>query len=225
MKPFVIITALTCLVPLSSRATLVAYWDMDASTPAAKLPATSGTQAGSLSNSFVNLAIGFSSRIDPLVTGTLENIVGSSPTNRAVGFYRVGTAYESGAFEMSGFDFTGLSDVSISFAYRSFDTFTWDSNLEVDYRIGAGSWIDFAEAETWTSGYTLAEIDFGSLLDNQASVDFRIRTENWSSAFGYLDLDNIQVNAVPEPRAAALGAGILAVVAGWIRLRARRLRR
>lgn len=193
-----------------SQAALQAYWDMDSSTINGKLPANDGAQAGSLSASIVDIEIGFSGGIDPLVGGTTDNLIGPLPsTNRALGFYRVGSVYDDGSFRMEGFDFTGLNNVNVSFAYQSLDAFTWDTHLEVDYRINNGLWQDIGENMTWGSGWQVATIDFGSFLDGASDVDLRIRTVSWLSAFGHLDIDNVQVNAVPEPRAYALAAGAL----------------
>jgi len=168
----------------------------------------------------VNISAGFDAGIDPLVAGTSINLSGTpgSP-NRGTGFYRIGTIYDAGAFRMDGFNFTGLTDVSISFAYNSQDIFTWDTNLEVDYRINGGSWVDIDELETWTLGYVLADISFGNALDGQNNVDLRIRTDSWLSTFGYLDIDNVQVKAVPEP------STILLLSLGLVSLSASRRRR
>lgn len=210
------------LWPSGAGAAVIAYWNMDADTLDGKLSANAGSQAGSVTGTLEELAVGFFSRISPNVSGTTLNVIGTpgSP-NRGVGFYRVGTFYEAGAFVMSGFDFTGLSGVVVSFAYLSEESFTWDENLHVDYRINSGSWVDIEELETWSAGYSLASVSFGSLLDNTAAVDLRIRTQNWVSTFGHLDIDNVQVTAIPEPTSAVLlGAGLVLAVAR--RLAARR---
>lgn len=178
---------------------------MDAITVGGKLPANGGSQAGSVTASVVDISLGFSSGIDPSVPGTSDNIVGPEPgTNLAMGFYRVGTAYADGSFQMDGFDFTSLSGVSISFAYNSESSFTWDTNLEVDYRIDGGAWQDIPENQNWNPGWTVANIIFPSALDGANHVDLRIREVSWLSTFGYLDLDNVQIHAVPEPSAGLL---------------------
>ncbi|GHC10457.1 PEP-CTERM sorting domain-containing protein [Cerasicoccus arenae] len=215
------VAAFSLLAASSAQAIVQAYWDMDSSTVSGKLPPSQGTQAGSISTSFVEFSAGFIGEIQPGIGGTTENILPPpSATNRAVGFFRAGSVYFDGAFEMANFDFTGLTDASLSFAYRSDNVFTWDSNLEIDYRIDDGSWVDFAEGETYNPDWTIATIDFGSILDGQSNVDFRIRTDSWASIAGYLDIDNVQVNAIPEPSTYALllGISLLGLVA-WRRKR------
>jgi len=181
-------------------ASLVAYWDMDAPTLEGKLAANAGTQVAEVSSQFQELAVGFTAEILPDVVGTGLNLVGPpSATNRSVGFYRAATIYATGAFLMQGFDFSSLSGVVLSFAYLSESVFTWDVHLQVDYRLGAAPWETVTSGQVWSSGWSLASVSFGSLLDGASDVSLRIRTSSWVSGFGYLDLDNVQVNAIPEP--------------------------
>lgn len=183
----------------SAQGALVAYWNMDSDLLAGKLPANLGSQAGTITSQYEEFAVGFEAGIDPDITGTTENIIGTSSPNRSVGFYHVGVVFADGAFVMNNFDFTGLSDGSISFAVRGENFFTWDTNLDVDYRVNNGSWVDIAEGITYAPGFNVADIDFGAVLDGISDVDLRIRTTAWASIGGFLDIDNIQVNAVPEP--------------------------
>jgi len=213
---------ITCVGILAASshasAALQAYWDMDSSTLNGKLTVNSGAQAGNISSSFFEIGVGFINRIDADIDGTDENIIGDIPdTNRSVGFYRVGSAYEDGAFRMEGFDFTGLSNVELSFAYRSENTFTWKSDLEVDYRIGNGDWIEIADPGTSSTGWNTTIVTFDDLLDNQTNVDFQIRTISWGSVIGYLDIDNVQVNAIPEPAAYALFLALAALIVTRLR--------
>ncbi|MBC2601524.1 hypothetical protein [Puniceicoccus vermicola] len=198
----------------SGSAALIAYWDMDAGTVSGKLPANGGAQAGSVSASIVDIGAGFSNTVEADVAGTDLNLSGAEgDPNRAVGFYRIGSVYENGSFRMAGFDFTGQSDVRISFAYDSLSAFTWNSNLHVDYRINDGQWIDFDEGQSWLDGYVIADISLPSDLNNQSDVDIRIRTNNWLSSYGHLDIDNLQVNAVPEFSQVGLGLALAALLA------------
>jgi len=206
---------------VSADAILLAYWDMDANTTLGKLPANQGAQAGTISTEYFEFTVGFIAEIDPLVSGTADNILPPAPaTNRATGFYQAATIYNDGAFVMNNFDFTGLTDANISFAYRGENFFTWDTNLDVDYRINDGTWQDIAEGLSYTADWTVASIGFGAALDNQSNVDIRIRTTSWASIAGYIDIDNVQVNAVPEPSTYALLLGATAIgLAAWRRRR------
>lgn len=206
------LATLPLLANIPAHAAVQAYWDMDASTVLGKRNVSQGEQAGTVSADFNEFSVGFIGEIQPGITGTSENILPPPPaTNRATGFYRAASFYFDGAFEMYNFDFTNLTDASISFAYRSENFFTWDANLEVDYRIDDDSWVDFEEDLSFESDWTVANISFGSVLDGENNVDLRIRTDSWASISGFLDVDNVQVNAVPEPSSYALllGAGVV----------------
>ncbi len=207
-------------IGVNAHAILLGYWDMDAATTLGKLPVNQGSQSGTVSGSFTEFSVGFIAEIQPDVTGTTDNILPPPPaTNRATGFYRAATIYHDGAFEMNDFNFTGLTDANVSFAYRSENFFTWDSNLEVDYRVNDGSWVDFAEGLSFNSDWTVASIAFGSAVDGESNVDFRIRTSSWFSVSGFLDIDNVQVTAVPEPETYALLLGAIVIGGAFWRRR------
>jgi len=218
MKTILAFASLFTLATLPhAHGVLLAYWNMDANTVSGKLTPNSGSQAGSISTEIINIEVGFDGGIDPLASGTTDNIIGTSGTNRALGFYRVGSVYSAGSFRMSGFNFTNLENVSISFAVQGENTFTWDTNLEVDYRINNGSWVDISEGISYSANWNTAAISFGTALNNLSDVDLRIRTDSWLSGYGYLDIDNVQVNAIPEPATVAslLGLGSLVFAALW----------
>lgn len=202
-------------------AILQAYWNMDANNRTGKETVNQGAQSSTASAFFFEDSAGFFDEIQYDISGTTDNILPPSPpTNRSVGFFRLASVYYDGGFQMDNFDFTGLTDVEVSFAYRSLNAFTWDTELEVDYRINNGSWVDFNEGQSWSSGWQTATIGFGSALDGQSDVDLRIRSINWGTAIGWLDVDNVQVNAVPEPQVyAMLIAGAALGLALWRRHR------
>ncbi|WOO41725.1 hypothetical protein [Rubellicoccus peritrichatus] len=205
----------------NAQAALVGYWNMDSNLVAGKLPANAGSQAGTITSNYEEFAVGFEAGIDADITGTTENIIGVSSPNRSVGFYHLGVAFADGAFVMNNFDFTGLSDGSISFAVRGENFFTWDTNLDVDYRVNNGSWVDIAEGLVYSPGFNVANIDFGAALDGVSDVDLRIRTTSWLSISGFLDIDNIQVNAVPEPAAYAALFGLTGLALAVYRKRSK----
>ncbi|WP_309383580.1 PEP-CTERM sorting domain-containing protein [Cerasicoccus frondis] len=203
-----------------TQAILQGYWNMNSNANIGKLDANQGEQAATVAASFVEITAGFIGEIEPDVSGTTENLI--PPTigfNRAVGFFRAGSVYYDGAFEMFNFDFSDLSEVSVSFAYRGEKFFTWDSNLDVNYRIDGGDWENIAEGITYSSDWNVATIDM-SVVDGFDNVDFQIRTTNWASIAGFLDIDNVQVNAIPEPSTYALMASVSAL--GLLAFRRRR---
>ncbi|WP_309397771.1 PEP-CTERM sorting domain-containing protein [Cerasicoccus maritimus] len=213
--PTTTLLAASCLAATSAQAILVGYWDMDASTVNGKLAPNDGDQMGTLSGSLHDLSVGFIDEVSSIEGTAVNAVLPVGDPNNALEFYHAGTVYASGSFRMSGFDFSELSDVTISFAYNSLNTFTWDTNLDVDYRINGGSWVDFAELETFQPDWSLASIALPSAVDGQSNVDIRIRTTDWLSISSTLGIDNVQVSAVPEPSTYALllAAATLGLVA------------
>lgn len=203
------------LAPLQTRGELLAYWNMDNPVVIDKINPNAGSQAGSIDTFLNDIAVGFSSSIED-VAGTTDNIIGTSPSNRAIGFYRVGVVYANGSFRMDNFDFTNFTGGQVSFAVRGQSAFTWDTNLEVDYRVNNGAWQDIVESPLYTPGWSTASIDFDNVVGGFSDVDFRIRFVSWSSTLGYLDIDNVQVNGIPEP------ASVLLLAMGSVALLSRR---
>lgn len=194
---------------------LQAYWNMDAPTLSGKLPANAGHQAASLTESFVFFDFGTATE-NPIPAGTSLNMVGAPPgTNRAVGFTDPLSGFLAFEFRMENFDFSDLYDVKMTFAIENY-TLAIASAFRIETRIGDGGWdSDYAELITGTGDYQLATIDFGSDLNYvQEPVDIRIRYVAFAEGVSYLNIDNIQVNAVPEPAAYGLifGAGALGMV-------------
>ena len=208
--PFAVLPLLP-LAPVSGA--LIAYWDQDASTVLGKLTPSGGSQDGAVKASFFSFSVAFEDEIEPDIGGTSGNIPPSfsSPTNRAVGFYRRGTAYADGQFRMEDFDFTGLTDVVLSFDYRGGEFFTWSDDLDVGYRIGTGAWQNLTVADSFQSGWEIASVALPTAVNGQSDVDLRIETITWGSVSNFLDIDNVQVNAVPEPTAYAIVLSLLAL--------------
>lgn len=224
MKKFLTFTTIIALslyaVP-AQASTLLAYWNMDDTSVNGKLAVNDGVQSSIVSAGFVDISTGFFSEIGN-ADGTTDNIVGSAPLdNNSVGFYRAFTVYNEGAFEMYGLDFTNFTDGQLSFAVRSQNNFTWDTNLHVDYRFNnAPIWSQITETITYNNApnWNVSVIDFGSLLDGQSDVDLRIRMVSWASVTGWIDIDNVQVTSIPEP------ASVLLLAAGGTLLIVRRRR-
>jgi len=211
VQSIVLAAVLAAIAPGQVSGALQVFFDMDVDSVAGKLAASGGAQSGNVVASIINTSVGFESQIDPLVAGTSDNIPPSfsSPTNRALGLFRVGTAYADGEFGMEDFDFSNKSGVILSFAYQGGESFTWIDDLDVAYRVGSGSWQNLAVSESFDSGWEIASIAIPSAVNNQTDVDLKIESISWVSVSNFLDIDNIQVTAIPEPRATVIAAGIL----------------
>lgn len=110
---------------------------------------------------------------------------------------------------------TGLSDPVVTFATRGtstgFSSGTWSWSLNgVDFTSVAS--INTASQST---SYALATLDLSAIdaLDGAASVILRYTLDGASGTSGNNRIDNLQVNAVPEPSAALLGGlGLLGLI-------------
>lgn len=203
-----------------SKAAIDAYWDMDAATVQDKLPQNAGRQAG-ISTLFWNRSVSFvfPGEIKADVTGTTENIPSSSTENSpnyGVDFENFVSAYDEGAFEMQGFDFTARNDVEISFAYRSGSTFTWSDVLDVDYNLNdGGGWTALTVTDSYNnpSQWEIASVALSAVAD-ESDVDLRIRTRTWATFSSFLEFDNVQVTSVPEPASFVFGSALVALFFG-----------
>ncbi|MGE9296461.1 MAG: PEP-CTERM sorting domain-containing protein [Puniceicoccales bacterium] len=216
MNKLLLLSAASAIAATNAHAILEVYYDLDATTSlGAKLTPTGGEQAGDLTTTLTYFDASFESETSLTIAGTSDNIPTgfSSPDNRAIGFYRLGTVYAEGSYVMSGFDFSERTDVSLSFAYRSGEAFSWANNLTVEYSLDNGAnWstvgigINDVEYET-SDSWEVASVSLPAAVQADG-VDLRIHTITWATVASYLDLDNVQVTSVPEPSTWALIAGI-----------------
>jgi hypothetical protein len=207
-------TKLSLLSPLallfmsapSSQAALVAYWNFNglsittASAPGAggvptSIPADSGTGTVGLST-WTGLVDDFG--------GSTINVLNADPTEESLSL--VSNA-GNGSFITISFSMTGLENPVVSFATRGTST---------GYDSGTWSWSIDGTNFTPVSGNTarrdttfaLASVDFSTVddLDGAASVTLRYTLAGATSTTGNNRIDNLQINTVPEPAAALLGA-------------------
>lgn len=214
---------ITGLIGVSAaQAELITYWNMDEEAILDKLTPNDGSQTG-VSSVFTHFSVGIGSELSN-EDGTEVNILPPIPPiadNNSVGWYHVGAVYDSASFRVDGFNFSGYENVVVSFAYQSENFFTWDTNLDVDYSLDGGTnWEDFAEDESYNAGWDTASVALPAAVNDQSNVSIRIRSVSWGSVAGFLDIDNVQINAaqIPEPSTYALlaGIGVLGLVA-WRR--------
>lgn len=211
-KIFSLFSTLFLVVTGGYSSTLITYWDMDAPTIAGKLTPNAGTQQN-IAAQFWDLTVGFHGDIQPDAEGTTVNIPDTltpNDPNYAVDFEQFFVLYEDGGFSMSGFDFSAYDTVEVSFAYRSGTTFTWENNLDVGYNLNDGhGWINlgisdfYSNIGVWETANVIVPMAAGR--DN---VDLRIHTTTLGSISSYLEIDNVQITAIPEPSLNALLSGI-----------------
>lgn len=138
----------------------------------------------------------------------------------ALAFIDIDTVFSDHRITITGLDFTGLTDVSFSYAVTSTEIFDFGESASVSYRIGAGSWSDPVPIALPDNEWSIRMFSFGSALDGMADVSVRIDHHAVFEMGSSLRFDNVTVQAVPEPSAFALGlAGLGLVAAGVLRRR------
>jgi len=211
---------LTPIWGLQAQESLIAYWNMDETVVADKFTANNGSQEGTvgmtaLPSGFLGLLTstqGTEDNIYPEGTVTEEN-----EALRASELFGIG---DENYLLISGLNLSGLSDISLSFATRSDGIFIWNQHVHLEYRQDGGIWQTWAESGAIDSGWEIESYVLPTISGNASDVDMRIRVSSWVEAASYLDFDNIQINAVPEPSVWSVLAGLGA--AGLLVIRRRR---
>lgn len=177
----------------SSQAALIAYWhfnDLDLTGGApSSISADSGVGTISLAN----------------WGGTIDNFAGSTINRLGTDLAGVSLSLVNssgnGSFIAIDFSTMGLTDVVLTFATRGtstgFDSGLWSySTNGIDFTpSGVGN-----TART-ASTFALATVDLSSVtaINNQASVTLRYTLDGATSGSGNNRIDNLQINAIPEP--------------------------
>lgn len=215
MKSFVLTLCLVCLATSSTRAALVAYWNFNglsiviAGTPGTgTVPATieASQGAGRLGLS------GYGGLVDDF-PGSILNVIGPDPAGASLTLIPGGTSGGSypgnGTFITVQFSMTGRQNPIVSFDTRG---------TSIGYNSGAWAWsingTDFTDivgsnTATRSLNYTTASLDLSAidLLDDASTVILRYTLSGAESPLSNNRIDNLQINAVPEP-AVGLGAGL-----------------
>jgi hypothetical protein len=165
-------------------------------------------------------------------TGDVASATGS-PVNKADGdltpepgraLFLSSTGTNNGAFIEFSFSTIGLQDLTLSYATRgTTDGFTTQT---LAYSIGGGAFVDFGTVTPvpTTATYALQSFSLATedTLENQPSITFRF-TFTGGTGGGTNRLDNIQVQAVPEPSTVFGGLAILGLAAYRERRRLRQV--
>jgi hypothetical protein len=219
-KVAILIALAACGLSVNAHAqNLLAYWNMDASTASSKFTANAGSQAGSVI--MTAEPEGFLSYLKN-TDGTTVNLYGpAGDPNNALRTASFVSVFTEGYVVMSDLNTTGMTDLTISFAIRSDAFITWNEQAHIDYRLNDGSWVDWTEVATTSTGaWELESFVLPDAVENQTNVDLRIRMTAFFSVDQNVDFDNIQITAVPEPGTWALLGGL--GIAGLVIIRRRR---
>jgi hypothetical protein len=202
-KHFLAILSSLLLLVFNSQADVLAYWSFNNQSVHADV----GT--AHLSASWFGVGPG------TLVyaTGTELNAQPDYAAAWALGYVDIVTALTDHRIEISGLDFSGLTDAELSFAATSTEVFGIGEEAIIHYRIGNGSWVKFTEIALPTATWRVDSVDFGDLFDGHSHVSIRIDYRATFDLGSSLRFDNITVSAVPEPN---FGAALIAVVAGIV---------
>lgn len=176
--------------------TLVGYWDMNGSTD------RSSGSSGVLTRELEDLGISFLG----YGTGTGVNLESGFLPGESLAFVNLASVLETGHVTVSSLNLTGLATPTFSFAVRSTPAFEFGDVLKLEYNTGGG-WTTAALLATPSTSYSLVSHTFSSgLLDNLANVGIRITFSSLVSVADTFEVDNLKIEAVPEPAAFALFA-------------------
>ncbi len=198
-------------------------WDIRTGATAASLGTvglfTTATNTwGNTSGAFKNL-----SAAD--IVSTSDTAAQAANTNRALGIRQTDSFGDPGASFNFNFSTAGLEVTAISIDLMMLSVQARSTAWNIQYGIGATP-TSFTNLGTWadpgtygTTAKAFATIDFGTALDNQSNIWFRVVTLGGTTGSGSRDtiaIDNFSITtvaAVPEPAAAVLGAfGLLGLL-------------
>ncbi|MDP0496849.1 MAG: PEP-CTERM sorting domain-containing protein [Verrucomicrobiota bacterium JB024] len=218
-KVAILIVLAACGLSVNAHAqNLLAYWNMDASTVSSKFTANQGDQAGTVT--MTAAPSGFLNGMSSVTGIALNALPPIGDPNNALHTTTFISSGEECQVVMSGLNLSNMTDLTLSFAVKSNAFFSWGEHMHIDYDIGEG-WVDWVESGSTEAGQW--EVDSFTLpeaVNGQSSVSLRIRMTDFIAVAQYVDFDNIQITAVPEPGTWALLGGL--GIAGLVIIRRRR---
>jgi hypothetical protein len=217
IKSTLAVMAFSALAAVSSQGALVAYWNFNGlSITTASSPGSGGVPTSIAADSgtgSVSLA-GFTGLVDDFAGDTL-NAVGSDP---AVVTLSLVSNAGNGSFVDVTFSTVGFTDIVLTFATRGtgtgYNSGIWSYSTDGSIFTVTSAGNTSSNSSTWA----LRTVDLTGVTaaENQASLTLRYTVDGATSTSGNNRIDNLQVNAVPEPSAALLGVlGLL----GFLRRR------
>ena len=208
----------------SAEAVLVAAWNFNSLSIANASTVGSGgvptSIAASTGTGAVSLA-GWAGTVDDFNGSTLNAVIGDLAEESLSLIAGPGTGTPAifpanGSFITINFSTVGLHAVVATFATRGsssgFNASSWD------YSTDGTTFTNFAAAPNTATriGFAIATVDFTSItaINNATSVTLRYTLSGATTSAGNNRIDNLQINAIPEPSSAMLlGAmGILGVL-------------
>jgi hypothetical protein len=191
----------------SSPAQVLAYWSFN--------DKNTHTDIGTASLSSTWFGLGPGTLV--YATGTELNARPGYEAGFALGYVDIFTMHSNHRLQITGLDFSGLTDAELAFAVTTTELFGIGESAHVYYSLnGGGTWEHFGEIALPNSFWRMDTIHFGDLFDGQADVAIRI---DYFAAFetgSSLRFDNVTISAVPEP---ASGTLALLALAGLARRR------
>ncbi len=202
---FALAAALCCFAGSRASAAqdLTAYWAMNNSYDVTEPVGSSAHLTGGW------LHVGGGGHLD-FGTGTTVNAYNGAPAGSSVEFSDFIGIVAIGYLQMSGLDFTGHVNPTISFAFQKTDLVTFFSSFQLEYRDG-GSWVTVANLleQDYTTFQRYSYTFTSGILDGRSNVDLRIHFVEALDIAASAKFDNILItaDAIPEPGSMVLLAG------------------
>ncbi|QTN33001.1 PEP-CTERM sorting domain-containing protein [Akkermansiaceae bacterium] len=208
------VMAFSALAAVSGNGATIAYWNFNTLTASTNNGTTYAPTSGSGSITLAGWTTTGSTGITSF-GGSTVNALNSDPSGQSLslqGGASTGTP-NNGATMTFSFVMTGLTDPIITFATQK--TSTGFISNQVSYSTDGTAFTPFGTPYNPATSYAVQTIDLSSIsaLDNAATAFVRITFSGATGTTGNNRIDNVQINAVPEPSAALLGAfGALALL-------------
>lgn len=201
------IAAVAVVAAPSADAALIAYWNFNSlSIAAASLPGVGGvptTIAADSGTGSLDLT-GFLGTVDDFA-GATGNALNGDPAEESLSLI---SSTGNGSYIAFSFSTIGIADAIVLTAdvrgtASGYTTGAWSYSLNgTDYLAITGKNIS-----TTSTTFSVLTANFADVpeINNQATVTLRYTVSGATTTTGNNRLDNVQINAVPEPSAALLG--------------------